>query len=159
MLRDHGRKDKYSSAMVGYNYRLGEIASAMGRVSLRHLTEWNVRRRAIARLYTDGLSNASNIVTPQEATWAHHVYHVYAIRSPNRETLREWLVNSGIETGLHYPIPCHAQPVYRNLEGDLTLPKTEKICSEVLSLPIHPEMSDADVEYVISSVRQFKVTR
>ena len=155
MLRDHGRKDKYSSVMVGYNYRLSEIASAIGRVSLRHLAEWNAKRRGIARRYTESLSDQNNIVTPQEATWAHHVYHVYAIRSPSRQPLREWLANNGIETGLHYPIPCHAQPVYRDLEGDLTLPRTERICREVLSLPIHPEMADADIEYVTSKVRQF----
>jgi len=155
MLRDHGRKDRYSSAMLGYNYRLSEIASAIGRVSLRHLADWNTKRREIARSYTEALSNESDIMTPQEATWAHHVYHVYAIRSPNRQSLREWLMNNGIETGLHYPIPCHAQPIYRDLEGDVTLPRTERICREVLSLPIHPEMTDADVEYVTSSVRQF----
>lgn len=156
ILRDHGRTQKYYSETVGYNYRLSEIASAIGRVGLQHLSRWNDERRSIASRYEKLLANNDELVTPAEAEWAHHVYHVYAIRSKRRDKLAEYLAANGIQTGVHYPVPCHLQPVFKHLENDnLHLKFTEKTAEEILSLPIFPGMTTEEVEYVAAKVKEF----
>ena len=156
MLRDHGRTDKYSSEAVGYNYRLSEIASAIGRVGLKQLPQWNDERRSIASRYSKFLSADDQVITPAEADWAHHVYHVYAIRTKKRDKLASSLAQNGIQTGIHYPIPCHLQPVFKRLESSkVRLKNTEEIANELLSLPIFPGMSEEEVDQVAHKVREF----
>jgi dTDP-4-amino-4,6-dideoxygalactose transaminase len=153
ILRDHGRTEKYSSSEVGYNYRLSEIASALGRVSLKYLHKWNDDRRAIAAIYARNLPD--NVVVPTEAEWAHHVYHMFAVRSKSRDRLANHLAQNGVQTGIHYPIPCHLQPVYAKMEETCRLEKTEQLAKEILSLPIFPGMTEEEVEYVAEQVRAF----
>jgi perosamine synthetase len=156
MLRDHGRKEKYSSDLVGYNYRLSEISSAIGRVGLKHLVQWNDERRTVASIYNELLSDCKEIMIPRQAEWAHHVYYVYAIRAKHRDKLKDWLSNNGIQTGIHYPIPCHLQPVYARMEGKLVrLEKTERVAKELLSLPMYPGMTREEVDYVATKIKQF----
>jgi len=154
ILRDHGRTEKYSSSEVGYNYRLSEIASTIGRVSLKYLHKWNDDRRAIAAIYAKNLPN--NVVVPTEAEWAHHVYHMFAIRSRSRDRLANHLAQNGVQTGIHYPIPCHLQPVYAKMEETCRLEKTEQLAKEILSLPIFPGMTEEEVKYVAEQVRAFR---
>lgn len=151
MLRDQGRTQKYLHEILGLNFRLSEIHAAIGREQLRHLSEWNERRRKNAAQYHT-LLNRPEIVTPVEKEWAEHVYHMYVIRVKQRDKLASYLNENGIETGIHYPVPVHRQPC---LESKVRLPITEECVGEILSLPIHPYLIDDEVEYVASTVRDF----
>ena len=151
ILRDHGRIQKYVHELLGLNCRLSEIHAAIGREQLRHLAEWNERRRKIATQY-NALLNNPRVVIPVEREWAKHVYHMYVIRVKQRDKLASYLKERGIETGVHYPVPVHRQPC---LKSDVCLPTTEKYADEILSLPMHPQLSDKEVEYVASEVRNF----
>lgn len=157
MLRDHGRRDKYKHQIVGYGYRLDALQAAILGAKLPHLDAWNARRREIADYYTEPLTN-TDLVTPYVPPHIQPVYHLYVVRVPsgNRDALQQHLKERGIETGIHYPIPLHLQPVYQNLGykfGDF--PHTEKAASEVLSLPMYPELTDAQVEQIVDAVKEF----
>jgi dTDP-4-amino-4,6-dideoxygalactose transaminase len=154
MLRDHGQSVKYHHHMVGINSRLDEIQAAVLRVKLPHLDDWNEKRRNLAQTYENSLP--TTVVKPKEMPWARHVYHLYVIRTKEREQLRNWLETYGIATGMHYPIPIHLQEAYRGHDGsDAYLPITERVAQEILSLPIYPEMSTEEVGYVCNCVREF----
>jgi dTDP-4-amino-4,6-dideoxygalactose transaminase len=154
MLRDHGQNAKYYHAMMGINSRLDEIQAAILKVKLRYLDGWIEKRRDIAKAYGAGLP--SEIIKPVEMPWARHVYHVYVIRTPDRDELKEWLESKGISTGMHYPVPVHLQEAWRQYGGEeYSLPVTEKITSEILSLPIYPELSKEEVDYICECVREF----
>jgi dTDP-4-amino-4,6-dideoxygalactose transaminase len=148
LLRDHGSTSKYAHAIVGYNFRMEEIQAAVLNVKLRHLNDWNDARRARAAKYNASLSN-SGLMLPREMDYARHVYHVYAVQSQNREELQKGLTAARVQTGVHYPIPIHLQPAYASLNykrGDL--PVTEGLAERVLSLPMFPELSDAQIDRV-----------
>ncbi len=151
MMRDHGRTQKYVHEMFGLNCRLSEIHAAIGREQLKHLAEWTERRRAVAARY-DVLFRDSAVIIPVEREWARHVYYMYVIRVKQRDNLASYLKSKGIETGIHYPVPVHRQPY---LMSDVHLPITEKYVDEILSLPMHPQLSDEQVDYVASEVRNF----
>jgi len=151
MMRNHGRTQKYVHEMFGLNCRLSEVHAAIGREQLKHLTEWTERRRAIAARY-DALFRDSAVIIPVEKEWARHVYYMYVIRVKQRDKLASYLKGKGIETGIHYPVPVHRQPY---LMSDVHLPITEKYVDEILSLPMHPQLSDEQVDYVASEVRNF----
>ena len=151
MLRDHGRRQKYVHEMLGLNCRLSEIHCAIGREQLRHLPEWNKRRRQIAALYNDLLTN-SDVAVPVEKEWAEHVYYMYVIRVRQRDKLAEHLKQKGIETGIHYPIPVHKQPC---MAANSYLPITEQYVSEILSLPMHPQLSENEVRFVCQEIKEF----
>ena len=151
MMRDHGRTQKYIHDLLGLNCRLSEIHAAIGREQLKHLRDWNERRRAIAARY-DVLLRDSGVIIPVERAWAEHVYYMYVIRVGQRDRLASYLKGKGIETGIHYPVPVHRQPCLRS---DVHLPITEQYVDEVLSLPMHPQLSDEHVDYVAWEVRNF----
>lgn len=154
MLRDHGQGTKHNHPLMGVNSRLDEIQAAVLRVKLPHLDEWNNKRRAIAQAYEEGLPSA--FVKPIEMPWAKHVYHLYVIRSRFRDQMRNNLEAKGIATGIHYPIPIHLQEACRHYcKRDFSLPVTEKITKQILSLPIYPELSLEEVEYVCNCIREF----
>jgi dTDP-4-amino-4,6-dideoxygalactose transaminase len=158
MLRDHGQNTKYYHSMIGMNARLDEIQAAVLNVKMPHLADWTEKRRSIARVYNENLP--ADIIKPLEMPWARHVYHVYCVRSPNREQLREWLGKKGINCGMHYPVPVHLQDAWRNHGGEIcSLPVTEKIVGEILSLPMYPEMTDEEVNYVCESIQEFADSR
>ncbi|MBI5649452.1 MAG: DegT/DnrJ/EryC1/StrS family aminotransferase [Chloroflexi bacterium] len=155
-LRDHGRRSKYEHFITGYGYRLDALQAAILGAKLPHLDAWNARRRAIADRYTELLTNL-DIVTPYVPPHITPIYHIYCIRHNNRDGLLKHLKAQGIEAGIHYPIPLHLQPVYQNLGYQVgAFPQTEKAANEILSLPIYPEMTDAQVEQVVDAVRTFK---
>ncbi len=155
VLRDHGRRSKYEHQIVGYGYRLDALQAAILGAKLPHLEAWNARRRALADYYTELLTNL-DVVTPFVPPHITPIYHIYCIRHKNRDGLLKHLKAQGIEAGIHYPIPLHLQPVYQNLGykvGDF--PQAEKAASEILSLPIYPELTDAQVNQVVDVVKAF----
>ena len=154
MLRDHGQNVRYQHNLMGVNGRLDEIQAAILRVKLPYLDEWNERRRSIAQAYEAGLPSA--VIKPQEMPGAKHVYHLYVIRTAERDQLRAWMESKGIATGMHYPIPIHLQEACQRYYGNGTfLPVTEKVTEEILSLPMYPELTAEEIEYVCDCVRDF----
>src|SRR6266850_95012 len=156
-LREHGQSTRYYHPIVGYNARLDEIQAAILRIKLRHLDEWNARRQAIAARYNELLA-ATDIITPEIPSGGRHVFYCYAIRVPGgrRDGLRAFLTERGIGTQIHYPVPIHMQEAAQFLgyrKGDL--PVTEKVAGEVLSLPMYPELTDAQIDRVAAGVTEF----
>lgn len=155
MLRDWGQEQRYHHVLKGFNYRMDGIQGAVLRVKLRHLEKWTEARRRHARHYSELLTGATRIKTPVEAEGRRHVYHIYAIRTHDRDGLQKALAAEGIHTGLHYPIPVHLQKAHLDLghkPGDF--PISETAAREVLSLPIYPEMTSRQVEQVVAAVEQ-----
>jgi len=153
MLRDWGQEKKYHHVMKGYNYRMEGIQGAVLRVKLRHLDAWTEARRAYAAMYDLALAGA--VALPRVMPGARHVYHVYSIRTPQRNALQEKLAARGIATNIHYPVPVHLQPAYADRgykAGDF--PVAEQIAREVISLPLYPEMPREHVEIVARAVRE-----
>ncbi len=153
ILHDQGRREKYTHEYLGYNFRMSEILAAIGRVQLQHLEEWLNRRNEVARLYNELLEDV--VLVPKTKEWARHAYYVYTIRARERDKLREHLKERGIATGLYYPIPVHLQPAITKLVPPVKLPVTEKIVDEILSLPMHPFLSEEDVQFIADKVKEF----
>jgi dTDP-4-amino-4,6-dideoxygalactose transaminase len=155
LLRDHGSEARYRHEVFGVNARMDEIQAAILRVKLRRLDAWNERRRRLAAAY-DRLLSGLPVGRPElPADPRSHVYHLYVIRSADRDRLRAQLGERGIGTGVHYPIPAHLQPACKHLgyrEGDLV--ETERAAGEVLSLPMYAELSEEQLSYVASAVRE-----
>lgn len=141
MLRDWGQESRYRHILKGYNYRMDGIQGAILRVKLRYLDQWTEARRTHAAQY-DKLLAGSGVKTPTVMPYSHHVYHIYAVRSPQRDALQQSLQEQEIQTGIHYPIPVHLQPAYADLgykPGDF--PHSEAASREVLSLPMFAELT------------------
>jgi dTDP-4-amino-4,6-dideoxygalactose transaminase len=151
-LRDWGQDGKYNHVRKGFNYRMDEIQAAILSVKMRHIVQWTEARRNRALRY-DQLLARYGIIGPQPASGGRHSYHVYAVRIADRDTVRARMQRAGIGTGVHYPIPVHLQPAYADLgyrKG--SLPVTEALADEFLSLPIYPELSDGAMDAVIASL-------
>jgi dTDP-4-amino-4,6-dideoxygalactose transaminase len=158
MLRDHGSRERYHHEVVGVNGRLDEMQAAVLRVKLPHLDAWNERRRTLARHYDERLDGTPvEVPTVVEAT--RHVYHHYAILAPRRDELLAHLCERGIGAGIHYPIPCHLQAAVGGDQSPPSLPHAERIGAHVLSLPLYPEMSEAQVDEVVDEVKEFYASR
>jgi dTDP-4-amino-4,6-dideoxygalactose transaminase len=152
MLRDWGAEQKYLHVIKGFNFRLDEIQAAILRVKLRRLETWTELRRQHARAY-DALLAETNVRLPHASSQARHVYHIYAVRTLERDRVRSELHAAGIQAGIHYPIPVHLQPAYANLgygRGDF--PESERAADEVLSLPLYPEMTARALDRVARAV-------
>ncbi len=154
MLRDWGAEKKYHHVLKGYNFRMEGIQGAVLRVKLRHLEAWTEARRAAAAHY-DRLLAGSGVATPRTMPYARHVHHIYAIRTSHRQAWQDALLAQGIQTGIHYPTPVHLLPAFTDL-GYRTgqFPHAEQAANEVLSLPIFPELTEAQCEVVARSIRQ-----
>jgi len=151
-LRDHGRTSKYEHDEIGFGQRTDALQAAILSVKLPRLEEWTEKRRAHARRYNDLLSNIE-VETPFEAANSRHVYHLYVIRTPRRDAVLEHLRSRGVDAGIHYPIPLHRQPAYLKLgHGGLSLPITERVAAEIISLPIYPELTEEQIEFVAECV-------
>jgi len=157
MLRDHGRREKYIFDALGYNMRFNEIQAAVGIKQLEKLPKWNEARRNNAKTYNQALDGL--VTTPTEEKWAKHVYHLYVIRTKKRDKLAEYLKQHGVSTLVHYPVPIHKQPaITEALGAQPTLKTTDKICEEVLSLPMYPSLTKPEVEYVSEKISDFLKT-
>jgi dTDP-4-amino-4,6-dideoxygalactose transaminase len=154
MLRDHGQSQKYSHAIEGYNGRLDAIQAGILRAKLKHLAEWNQRRRAIARRYGELLrSQIDRIILPYETPLNKAVYHLYVIRVKNRDRLQAHLARANITTQVHYPIPLHLQAAYATLGHKIgDFPVTEKVAAEILSLPMYPQLEARQQREVVQEV-------
>lgn len=142
--RNYGQKKRYYHDFIGINSRLDEIQAAVLRVKLKYLDQWNEKRRKSANLYNQLLED-TDIVTPVEKEYSKHIYHLYVIRSKKREELIEHLNKNEIQTYIHYPIPVHLSKAYSKYKGKYKLPITETICNEILSLPMHPFISEEEI--------------
>jgi dTDP-4-amino-4,6-dideoxygalactose transaminase len=154
MLANHGRTRKYEHEIIGYNYRLDSLQAAILGVKLHHLDVWLKTRRTIAHRYNELLSDLP-VQTPVERFG--HVYHLYVIQCDDRDGLASALKDKGIATGIHYPIPLHLQPCFQGMPsaGRGKLPVTEKLADRILSLPIYPELTEAQQDRVVGSMREF----
>jgi dTDP-4-amino-4,6-dideoxygalactose transaminase len=154
-MRNCGQREKYYHELTPCNHRLDTLQAAILRVKLRYLEEWIEARRRHAALYTASLADGG-VFTPVETPDATHVYHLYVVRAPQRDDLRAFLWEQGIGTGIHYPIPVHLQPFYAGDDFHKgQFPVTERLCDEVLSLPMFPEMRAEQLEYVVKAVDDF----
>jgi dTDP-4-amino-4,6-dideoxygalactose transaminase len=156
MLRDHGQSKKYFHEVLGYNGRLDAIQAGILRVKLKHLAQWNEKRRQNAYEYNKLLGGLDGVITPHEPPWAKAVYHLYVIRIQARDELWEYLSGNGIATGFHYPLPLHLQEACSNLGHDKgAFPVSEKVASEIISLPMYPELTYHHRNQVASKIREF----
>jgi len=152
MLRDWGQDRRYHHVLPGYNYRMEGMQGAILRVKLRHLERWTEARRAHAARYRTLLSDTA-LALPAEMPDSRHVYHIFAVRTREREALIGRLAERGIQTGIHYPVPVHLQPAYEaGAEG--SFPHAESAAREVLSLPLYPEMTEEHLQAVSQAVHE-----
>lgn len=159
MLRDWGADRKYHHVLRGFNYRMEGFQGAILRVKLRHLPKWTEARRTVVNRYNELLADA-DVQTPAEMPWGRHVYHVYTLRTDDRDGLQAALHAEGIQTGIHYPVPVHLQPAYADLGyGVGDFPHSERVAKEVLSLPLYPELSQQAVAEVAGAVRKAVASR
>jgi dTDP-4-amino-4,6-dideoxygalactose transaminase len=157
MIRDHGQAKKYYHDIEGYNGRLDSVQAGWLSVKLRHLAKWNESRRNLAHRYHELFREVKDsMVLPVEASWTKGVYHLYVVRVRDREALQARLVEAGIATGIHYPIPLHQQKAYQHLDykaGDF--PVTERVAREIVSLPMFPQLLLTQQDDVVAAVKEF----
>jgi dTDP-4-amino-4,6-dideoxygalactose transaminase len=152
-LRNYGSKVKYHHDVPGLNSRLDSLQAAFLRIKLRHLDEWNERRRAIADRYRERLAGLEDLVLPATPEWAAPVWHLFVVRHPRRDALQERLARDGVDTIIHYPIPPHLTGAYATDFEGRRFPVAERLAAEVLSLPIGPHLPPEDAEHVARTVR------
>jgi dTDP-4-amino-4,6-dideoxygalactose transaminase len=157
-FRQHGSVEKYVHDMEGHNYRMEEIQAGVLNIKMKYIAEWTDRRRAAAEIYTKTLSemDLDSVVTPYHPEHIKPVYHLYIIRAKNRDKLMKYLGDKGVQTGLHYPIPLHMQKAYDYLgykQGDF--PVAEACCKEIVSIPMFPEITEEQINYVCRSINNF----
>jgi dTDP-4-amino-4,6-dideoxygalactose transaminase len=155
MLRNHGQKSRHVHVIEGFNSRLDEVQAAFLKVKLAGLDKANEKRRIIAGWYREGLKGTP-LVLPKEEPWAHHVYHLFVVRTKERARLMPFLAERGVSTLIHYPTPIHLQEVYQPLGcGKGSFPEAERAADEILSIPIYPSLSRDEVSHVCESIRAF----
>lgn len=154
LLRQYGWRDRQLSEIPGFNSRLDEVQAAVLRVKLRYLAEDNAKRRKIAQRYTNAFLDLP-MITPSVQPGCEAVYHLYVIRTRNRDQLKAWLAQQDIIAGIHYPLPVHHHPAYSERFGATKLPAAESLSDQILSLPMYPELTNQQIERVIDGVRRF----
>jgi dTDP-4-amino-4,6-dideoxygalactose transaminase len=158
MIRNHGSQARYCHQLLGYNYRMTDIAAAIGICQLRKLDQFNNRRIANAEFLTDEMGRIEGLIPPYIKPHIKHVFHQYTVMvtddfSISRDELAHELAERGIETAIYYPMPIHRQPLYRDLVYQHQLPVSERAAQEVLSLPVHPSLTKEDLEYISQALR------
>ncbi|MGH7538933.1 MAG: DegT/DnrJ/EryC1/StrS family aminotransferase, partial [Gemmatimonadales bacterium] len=155
-LRLHGGAKQYHHEEVGTNSRLDTLQAAVLLAKLPHLEEWSAKRRAHAAYYTQALAGLAPVRPPVVAPGNEHIFHQYTVRVERRDALQAHLKAKGIGTAIYYPIPLHRQPCFAHLRyAPGSLPQSERAAAEVLSLPIYPELSRAQLDYVVDAIREF----
>ena len=155
-LRNYGQKQKYVHVEKGTNSRLDTVQAAILKIKLRHLDDWNAERRNHAALYSDSLAN-HDLIVPALDPRSTHIFHLYVVRTRQREALQKHLADRGIQTGIHYPIPIHLQEAYADLGfGKGAFPVTEKLADEIVSLPMYPELTQQQIEFVLEGISSFR---
>lgn len=159
MIRAHGSAQRYLHEMLGFNLRMTDICAAIGLVQLQKLEGYTAKRQQNAEKLTKGLQGAENIVCPTVKEGCSHVFHQYTIRTEKRDDLAAYLNSKGIGTGIHYPIPIHRQPYYQELGYTDSMPISEKASREVLSLPVHPQLAEGDLDLIINTINEWSGNR
>src|SRR6185369_226673 len=155
IMRNCGQQEKYRHVLVGFNHRLDNLQAAVLRVKLPHLDSWNDDRRRAASIYNELLKDVPGVVTPLADEERTHVYHLYVIQHPRRDELLARLKDRGVRAGLHYPIPVHLQPCYEGIPfAPDSLSVTESVAKRVISLPMYPELTRSQIEFVCDRVRE-----
>jgi len=153
MFRDHGQAKKYYHRVVGWNGRMDGMQGAILSIKLKHLNAWTEARRSHAAAYTAGFKHVHGVLTPKEAAQRKHVYHLYVLRVRNRDRILKQLADQGVNCAIHYPVPLHLQEAYAALGiGPGSLPVAEQCAGEIISLPMFPELTPAEIQTVVSSV-------
>lgn len=153
VLRNYGSSIKYHNEVKGLNSRLDNLQAAFLREKLKRLDEWNSRRITVARLYLDALASKPGIILPFTPEWAEPVWHIFAIRHPKRDKLRDYLTGQGIDSQIHYPVPPHLSPAYKEMNyGKGSFPITEQIAETTLSLPMGPHITSNEVDKVLEAL-------
>ena len=155
-MKDHGMVKKYHHDFFGHNYRMSNFQGAVLETKMKYIEEWTAKRQENARIYYKLLENVDDIVLPKESDHAKHVYHLFVIRTKKRDKLKQYLDENEISTGMHYPLPLHFQKVFSYMnhkKGDF--PVTEKLAEQCLSLPMFPELTESQIEYVADKIRRF----
>lgn len=156
LLINHGSAERYKHEILGYNYRMTNIAAAIGLEQLKKLDRYNKKRRENAAYLTENLKDLDWLETPVVPDDRDHVFHQYTIKVENRDNFLDHLEENEIGYGIHYPIPAYRQPLYKRLGYDsCNLPVAEKLCEKVVSLPVHPALSQADLEKIVEVVKNF----
>jgi len=155
LIRDHAQQEKYKHAFLGYNYRMTEMCAAIGTEQLKKLDGFNRKRTENAKFLTEQLEDVKGLVTPVTCNGAKHVYHLYTIRilDGKRDHVQQVLAQDGVDARVFYPVPIHKQPFYER-EGHGSFPEAEKASREVLSLPVHPALSQDDLETIVNAVKK-----
>ncbi|MBN2858296.1 MAG: DegT/DnrJ/EryC1/StrS family aminotransferase [Candidatus Delongbacteria bacterium] len=157
-IKEHGSFRKYHHEYLGHNYRLEGIQGAILDVKLKYIEAWTETRRKNADLYRKYLSGVDEIILPEERGDVRHVYHLFVIRTEKRDDLAEYLNENGVQTGIHYPIPCHLQRSYGFMgykKGDF--PVSEKLAKEILSLPMSEQLKEDEIVYIAEKIREYFV--
>jgi dTDP-4-amino-4,6-dideoxygalactose transaminase len=155
-LRNYGQQQKYDHTEKGFNTRLDTIQAAILSVKLGYLNEWNMARSAHAETYRSRLQGQRSICLQKISPYSNHIWHIFMIETEQRDELQQYLLNHGIQTGIHYPKPIHLQRAYVDLGysvGDF--PESERLASRILSLPMFPELTDEQIHFVCDSVVSF----
>lgn len=155
MIASHGSKVRYVHETLGMNSRLDALQAAILNVKIKYIDEWNEKRAQFAKLYSEKLSSVPQVKTPTQKDYAKHIYHQYTIRVEKRDELQKYLASKNIPTAIHYPIPLHLQPAFKGFAEEGSLPEAEKAAKEVLSLPMHPDLMDEEIEYITNSIKEF----
>jgi len=159
-LRQHGDGRRYHHDLLGYNFRMTEIAAAIGRAQLAKLDRFNERRRRNASVLDEALAGIDGVVTPTERRGYRHVYHQYTVRvAGDRDRFQARLGDLGVGSAIHYEVPVHRQPLYRDLGyGEVSMPEAERAAAQVVSLPVHPALTDGDLDRIVEAVRKAAAT-
>ncbi len=153
-LRVHGATRKYHYEYLGYNSRLDELQAALLLLNLKYLDNWNKERRTIASFYNENMKE--KFIVPFEKEYAYHIYHQYTIRTDKRDKLKEYLNSKGIPTAIHYPKPLHLHPLFEKYGYERgSLPVSERVADRVLSLPIFPELTEEEREYIVKIIKEW----
>lgn len=153
---NHGRSGRYFHDMLGYNYRMTDIAAAIGSVQLGKLDGFNAKRVANARYLSEKLQGLTWLQTPYVPEQCSHVYHQYTVKVEKRDAFAQWLQEKGIGNSIVYPIPIHQQPFYQEIVGkELVLPRAEEVAEQVISLPIHPALTLEQLEEMVTTIKSF----
>jgi perosamine synthetase len=161
-LRDCGRRSQYVHDSIGYTARLNTVNASIGRVQLKHLDEWNEKRRRNAEIYNSLLSDIDELTLPPKGDGrTRPVYHLYVVRTKNRDGLKVFLESNGIQCGIHYALPIHLQPIYKRMYGfkEGMYPKSEALCRTCLSIPMFPDLTRNQINFVCEKMHEFFAAR
>lgn len=157
LIRNHGSPKRYLHELLGFNFRMTDLQAAIGLAQLSKVESWNQKRQENAAFLTSRLETVDGITPPEVRPGSEHVFHQYTIRIKNRDKALEQLGMKGIGVGVYYPIPIHQQPLYKRLGYEVSLLVTEQTCKEVLSLPVHPALSQADLDEIVKAVSSLEL--